>query len=159
MADCLGWTSAALERSLDEAGEPPYRARQVWRWLAGGAGSFEEMTNLPLGLRRRLAARAADLLALDCCARRAHADGTEKALFETADGRPLEAVLISYRDGRRSVCLSSQSGCPLTCSFCATGRMSFGRNLTESEILDQALHFRRRAMRSTTPCSWGWGSR
>ncbi len=50
---------------------------------------------------------------------------------------------MSYRDGRRSVCLSSQSGCPLTCTFCATGQMSFGRNLTESEILDQALHFRR----------------
>ena len=50
---------------------------------------------------------------------------------------------MSYKDGRRSLCLSSQSGCPLTCNFCATGRMAFGRNLTESEILDQALHFRR----------------
>src|SRR6188768_2885656 len=48
-----------------------------------------------------------------------------------------------YRDGRRSLCLSSQSGCPLTCTFCATGQMAFGRNLTASEILDQALHFRR----------------
>ena len=48
-----------------------------------------------------------------------------------------------YRDGRRSICLSSQSGCPLTCTFCATGQMKFGRNLTASEILDQALHFRR----------------
>jgi len=52
-------------------------------------------------------------------------------------------VLMRYRDGRRSVCLSSQSGCPLTCSFCATGQMKFGRNLTADEILDQALHFRR----------------
>jgi 23S rRNA (adenine2503-C2)-methyltransferase len=50
---------------------------------------------------------------------------------------------MRYRDGRRSVCVSSQSGCPLTCTFCATGRMTFGRNLTESEILDQVLHFRR----------------
>ena len=50
---------------------------------------------------------------------------------------------MRYRDGRRSLCLSSQSGCPLTCTFCATGRMKFGRNLTASEILDQALHFRR----------------
>src|SRR2546423_7492482 len=70
-------------------------------------------------------------------------DGTEKALFRTADGRPIEAVLMRYRDGRRSLCLSSQSGCPLTCTFCATGRMRFARNLTTSEILDQALHFRR----------------
>ena len=50
---------------------------------------------------------------------------------------------MRYRDGRRSICLSSQSGCPLTCTFCATGQMAFGRNLTPSEILDQALHFRR----------------
>jgi 23S rRNA (adenine2503-C2)-methyltransferase len=52
-------------------------------------------------------------------------------------------VLMRYRDDRRSICLSSQSGCPLTCTFCATGKMRFGRNLTASEILDQALHFRR----------------
>ena len=50
---------------------------------------------------------------------------------------------MRYRDGRRSICVSSQSGCPLTCTFCATGAMSFGRNLTPSEILDQVLHFRR----------------
>jgi 23S rRNA (adenine2503-C2)-methyltransferase len=74
----------------------------------------------------------------------AHArDGTVKALFHTADHRPIEAVLMRYRDGRRSICISSQSGCPLTCRFCATGTMRFGRNLTASEILDQALHFRR----------------
>ena len=66
-----------------------------------------------------------------------------KALFRTHDGRPVEAVLMRYRDGRRSLCLSSQSGCPLTCTFCATGQMRFGRNLTTWEILDQALHFRR----------------
>src|ERR671927_1897710 len=56
---------------------------------------------------------------------------------------PVRAVLMRYRDGRRSLCVSSQSGCPLTCTFCATGRMRFGRNLSPSEILDQALHFRR----------------
>ena len=71
------------------------------------------------------------------------ADGTVKALFHTHDGRAVEAVLMRYRDGRRSVCVSSQSGCPLTCTFCATGAMRFGRNLTASEILDQVLHFRR----------------
>ena len=80
-------------------------------------------------------------LALERSARAS--DGTEKALFATADGRPVEAVLMRYRDGRRSLCLSSQSGCPLTCTFCATGSMAFGRNLSASEILDQALHFRR----------------
>ena len=58
-------------------------------------------------------------------------------------GHPVEAVLMRYRDGRRSICVSSQSGCPLTCTFCATGAMTFGRNLRASEILDQVLHFRR----------------
>jgi len=74
---------------------------------------------------------------------RESSDGTVKTLFRTHDGHPVEAVLMRYRDGRRSLCLSSQSGCPLTCTFCATGAMRFGRNLTASEIVDQALHFRR----------------
>jgi 23S rRNA (adenine2503-C2)-methyltransferase len=131
-----------LERSLAERGEPPFRARQVWEWAARGASSYEEMTNLPAALREWLAAEVPlSTLALEHEARAA--DGTQKALFRTADGRPVEGVLMRYRDGRRSLCLSSQSGCPLTCTFCATGSMRFGRNLTASEIVDQALHFRR----------------
>src|SRR5690606_8653995 len=70
-------------------------------------------------------------------------DGTVKLLLHTHDGRPIETVLMRYKDGRRSICVSSQSGCPLTCTFCATGAMKFGRNLTAWEILDQALHLRR----------------
>jgi 23S rRNA (adenine2503-C2)-methyltransferase len=133
---------ALLERTLDELGEPPYRARQIWRWAAQGAAGFASMTDLPLALRATLA----DAVPLSTLTveREAHArDGTVKVLFSTADGRPVEAVLMRYRDGRRSLCLSSQSGCPLTCTFCATGQMRFGRNLTSSEIIDQALHFRR----------------
>jgi 23S rRNA (adenine2503-C2)-methyltransferase len=100
------------------------------------------MTDLPAALRATLADEVPfSTLALE---REAHArDGTVKALFRTHDGRPVEAVLMRYKDGRRSLCLSSQSGCPLTCTFCATGTMKFGRNLTAGEILDQALHFRR----------------
>jgi 23S rRNA (adenine2503-C2)-methyltransferase len=109
----------------------------------GGAASYEEMTNLPRPLRERLA-RKVPFTSLELAAEARSRDGTEKALFHTGDGRPVEAVLMRYRDGRRSVCLSSQSGCPLTCTFCATGQMRFGRNLAASEILDQALHFRRR---------------
>jgi 23S rRNA (adenine2503-C2)-methyltransferase len=124
------------------AGEPAFRARQVWEWAARGAGSYEEMTNVPAALRERLAA-AVPFSTLSLT-HEAHAkDGTVKALFATHDARPVEAVLMRYRDGRRSICLSSQSGCPLTCTFCATGAMRFGRNLTASEILDQALHLRR----------------
>jgi 23S rRNA (adenine2503-C2)-methyltransferase len=131
-----------LQRTLDDAGEPGFRSRQVWAWAARGAAGYEGMTDLPLALRARLEDRVAfSTLALE---HESHAsDGTVKALFETHDGHPVEAVLMRYRDGRRSLCLSSQSGCPLTCTFCATGSMRFHRNLTASEILDQALHFRR----------------
>jgi len=131
-----------LDQTLAAAGEPAFRARQVWSWAARGAGGYDEMTDLPARLRGELAAAVPfSTLRLE---HEAHAsDGTVKALFATHDGRPLEAVLMRFRDGRRSLCLSSQSGCPLTCTFCATGSMRFGRNLTASEILDQALHFRR----------------
>src|SRR5829696_7627464 len=133
---------AALDATLADLRQPAFRARQVWRWAAGGAAGYDAMTDLPAGLRGELAARVpfTTLEVVD----EAHArDGTVKALFRTADGRPVEAVLMRYRDGRRSICVSSQSGCPLTCTFCATGTMKFGRNLTAWEILDQALHFRR----------------
>jgi 23S rRNA (adenine2503-C2)-methyltransferase len=133
---------ALLERTLAEAGEPAFRARQVWRWAAAGAPGYAGMTDVPSRLRARLEEQV-PFSTLEP-AREAHArDGTVKALFHTGDGRPVEAVLMRYRDGRRSVCVSSQSGCPLTCTFCATGQMRFGRNLTASEILDQVLHFRR----------------
>jgi 23S rRNA (adenine2503-C2)-methyltransferase len=131
-----------LDERLAALGEPPFRSRQVWEWAARGAESYAAMTNLPLGLRSTLADDV-PFSSLSPVREAVARDGTAKALFETADGRPVEAVLMRYRDGRRSLCLSSQSGCPLTCTFCATGRMKFGRNLTASEILDQALHFRR----------------
>ena len=131
-----------LDGTLADAGEPSYRASQVWEWVAGGARSYQEMTNLPARLRQRLTADV-PLSTLTVQSEAQADDGTVKALFHTLDGRPIEAVLMRYRAGRRSVCLSSQSGCPLTCSFCATGQMRFGRNLSADEILDQALHFRR----------------
>jgi 23S rRNA (adenine2503-C2)-methyltransferase len=148
-----------LQRTLAEAGQPAFRARQAWSWAARGAGGYEAMTDLPAGLRAQLAEQVpfSTLTLVDQAQAR---DGTVKSLFHTHDGRPVEAVLMRYRApsgshgdrtgnaggrvvGRRSLCLSSQSGCPLTCTFCATGSMRFGRNLTTSEILDQALHFRR----------------
>jgi 23S rRNA (adenine2503-C2)-methyltransferase len=131
-----------LEQTLREHGEPAYRARQVWEWTARGAADYDAMTNLPRGLREELAS-AVPFSTLSVETERESRDGTVKTLFRTADGHPVEAVLMRYRDGRRSLCLSSQSGCPLTCTFCATGSMTFGRNLGASEIIDQALHFRR----------------
>jgi 23S rRNA (adenine2503-C2)-methyltransferase len=144
-----------LETKLAELGQPAFRLRQIWRGVTQGVAGFGAMTDLPLSLRAALEdAVPFSTLTLE---REATArDGTVKALFRTADGRPVEAVLMRYAAppgrrgqrgsravGRRSLCLSSQSGCPLTCTFCATGQMRFGRNLTRWEILDQALHFRR----------------
>jgi 23S rRNA (adenine2503-C2)-methyltransferase len=131
-----------LHRTLDDLGQPAFRARQVWEWTARGVSGYDAMSNLPAALREELAERVpfSSLAVVDEAESR---DGTVKALFHTHDRRPVEAVMMRYRDGRRSLCVSSQSGCPLTCTFCATGSMKFGRNLTASEILDQALHFRR----------------
>jgi len=131
-----------LERALADRGEPSYRAAQVWAWAARGASAYGQMTNVPAALRDALAAEV-PFSSLEVVTQAESRDGTVKALFRTHDGHAVEAVLMRYRDGRRSICVSSQSGCPLTCTFCATGAMRFGRNLTASEILDQALHFRR----------------
>ncbi len=133
---------ALLQRRLSERGQPAYRAGQVWDWAARGVGGYAEMTNLPGELRSELE-QEVPFSTLELEREAKASDGTVKALFRTSEGHPVEAVLMRYRDGRRSLCLSSQSGCPLTCTFCATGQMRFGRNLTPSEILDQALHFRR----------------
>jgi len=131
-----------LETTLADRGEPAYRARQVWEWAARGVAGYEEMTNVPGELRELLVAEV-PFSSLTVADEAQSKDGTVKTLFRTSEGHPVEAVLMRYRDGRRSICVSSQSGCPLTCSFCATGQMQFGRNLTASEILDQVLHFRR----------------
>ena len=133
---------ALLEAELSVRGEPRFRAGQVWAWLARGAQDYEQMTDLPAGLRSELASTV-PLSTLTVVRQDEARDGTVKTLFQTHDGHPVEAVLMRYRDGRRSICVSSQSGCPLTCTFCATGAMQFRRNLTAWEIVDQALHFRR----------------
>src|SRR5436305_6678015 len=131
-----------LERELAERGEPRYRAGQLWEWAVRGASGYDEMSNVPLALRVALAEEV-PFSTLEPAAQAESRDGTVKALFHTHDGHPVEAVLMRFRDGRRSICVSSQSGCPLTCTFCATGQMRFRRNLDAWEIVDQALHFRR----------------
>ncbi|MDX6624731.1 MAG: rRNA (adenine2503-C2)-methyltransferase, partial [Solirubrobacterales bacterium] len=85
-----------LAATLAEAGEPSYRAGQVWEWVARGAASYEEMTNLPGALRERLE-QAVPLSTLSVEAEARSDDGTVKTLFHTADGRPIEAVLMRYR--------------------------------------------------------------
>ncbi len=112
------------------AASPPSAPARCGNGPRAGAG-YAEMTNLPRALREELDETVPfSSLSLED---EAHSrDGTVKALFRTGDGHPVEAVLMRYRDGRRSICVSSQSGCPLTCTFCATGAMRFGRNLRAS---------------------------
>ncbi len=128
---------------LAEWGEPAYRYRQIVQAAARElVGDYDAMTALPAALRARLAeAEPLNELALD--AEQAAADGTIKLRLTTRDGFPVEAVAMRHRN-RRTICVSSQSGCPLACVFCATGSMGLGRNLTAGEISEQVLVLARR---------------
>ena len=117
-------------------GEPAYRARQVEKWVwERGARSFDEMTNLPAGLREALdAVFSLTPIEPDYVAR--SKDGTVKHLWRLDDGERVESVLIPTRD-RLTLCLSSQAGCALACRFCATGDFGFRRQLRAAEIVAQ----------------------
>jgi 23S rRNA (adenine2503-C2)-methyltransferase len=134
-------TPAELRAFLEGLGEPAYRARQVLGWIyIRGARRFAEMTDLSLELRARLEAEAAiETPALR--RRQVAADGTEKFLFDLADGTQIESVLIPDED-RLTACLSTQAGCALDCKFCLTGVMGFQRNLRAWEIVGQVLALR-----------------
>lgn len=129
-----------LEAELVGMGEPRFRARQVWEWVWHHLlFDFSAMTNLPLGLREELSDRY-HLELPKVLTRERDEEGTEKVLLGLADGASIEAVLIPEED-RRTVCISTQVGCPVGCLFCATGAMGFVRNLTPGEIAAQVLHF------------------
>jgi 23S rRNA (adenine2503-C2)-methyltransferase len=115
---------------------PAYRARQVARWVyTRFAAGFEEMTDLPAALRRELAEKVGAIRPEPIELRTADDGDTVKALFPGS----YEAVAMRYRDGRRTVCVSSQAGCGLGCTFCATGQMGLIRNLDPFEIVAQVL--------------------
>jgi len=129
---------ARVEALLAEWGEPRYRSRQVYQAATRTlTADYDGMTGLPLALRRRLS-EAEPLAELTVDEVRESADGTIKLRLTTRDGFPVEAVAMRHR-GRRTACLSSQSGCPLACTFCATGEMGFGRSLRSGEIVEQVL--------------------
>jgi len=135
---------------LEEIGERPYRARQVYSWIYRKyADTFTDMTDLSHELQARL--RAASEISRMSVANELHspASGARKFLFELPDGSRIETVYIP--DGtRRTVCVSSQAGCALKCSFCATGITGFQRNLSAGEIVDQVLTVSRAAGQSMT---------
>ncbi len=135
-----GLTQDELEAFAERLGEPRYRGRQIAHWLyQQGAVSFAEMTDLPATMRTRLAeeARITSLVPVTSVA----ADGgdTTKYLLQLSDGATIETVVMRYQDGRRSVCISTQVGCGMGCTFCATGIAGLTRNLTGAEIIDQVV--------------------
>jgi 23S rRNA (adenine2503-C2)-methyltransferase len=129
------------ELVVAELREPRYRADQLWRWLhARGVASWDEMTNIPTSLRDALrASRALGTLALDAVQR--SSDGTLKLRLSTRDARAIESVLIPDGD-KLTLCISSQVGCALDCSFCATATMGLHRHLDAGEIVDQVYRAR-----------------
>ncbi|MDX1438778.1 MAG: 23S rRNA (adenine(2503)-C(2))-methyltransferase RlmN, partial [Rubricoccaceae bacterium] len=132
-----------LEAFADSIGEPAFRGRQLFKWLyEKGATSFDEMTDLPSGLRDRLN-DIAEIGTIEEVQRQIAKDSTTKSLFALPSGRRIETVLIpDFDDGRKAkrltVCVSSQVGCAMGCHFCATGLMGFHENLTAGQIFDQA---------------------
>jgi 23S rRNA (adenine2503-C2)-methyltransferase len=131
---------AAFVASL---GERPFRARQLYRWLHHrGAAGLDEMTDLPRGLRETLSARAR-LTTLERASEQRSRDGTIKWTFRTADGKLVESVYMPETD-RKTLCVSSQVGCAVGCTFCLTGTMGLARNLTPGEIVEQVHRANRR---------------
>jgi len=134
------------------AGEPPYRIDQLWRGLHEQLAEPSDLTALPGELRERLAGHERLALAFDLVDEAASPrGGTLKWLLRArADGAVVEAVLMRYRD-RATVCVSSQAGCAMACSFCATGQMGFARHLSSGEIVEQVV----RAARTCRQLGWG----
>jgi 23S rRNA (adenine2503-C2)-methyltransferase len=146
-----GLSPEALTRLLYPL--PAFRARQIFKWIAGGALSFDQMTNLPLNLREELARRFLVYSGV-MSARLDAPDGTVKIQIRLRDGAKIEAVLLSEetkndspeqaepRTRRYTACLSTQAGCPAGCVFCKTGSLGFLRNLDSAEITGQFLMLR-----------------
>jgi 23S rRNA (adenine2503-C2)-methyltransferase len=135
-------TLAAALGVLDQEHAPAYRAKQLTHAVYEElAERWDEVTALPRPLRERLERDAPLRTLTEEAAQRAE-DGTIKLQLRTHDGYPLEAVAMRHGE-RRTVCLSSQSGCALACTFCATGRMGLGRNLEPEEISEQLLRLAR----------------
>ena len=138
-----GLTPDELEQFLKSIDQPKYRAGQIFTWIHGRVvQSFNQMTDLPIELRQQLESdcklELPDILKIDDSGK----TGSRKFLMELSDGGKVESVFLP-EGKRRTVCISSQIGCPLACKFCATGKMGFIRNLTTAEIVAQLYAIKR----------------
>ncbi|MBI4533173.1 MAG: 23S rRNA (adenine(2503)-C(2))-methyltransferase RlmN [Candidatus Melainabacteria bacterium] len=135
-----GKTLPEIEEFIQAMGEPAFRARQLHSWIySKQACSFEQMTNLSITCRQKLAS-IAQIPLITLSHLQISKDNTRKYLFALPDEQLIEAVLMSFTDrASLSACVSSQVGCAVGCTFCATGYMGFTRNLTAQEIVDQVM--------------------
>ncbi|NLK69747.1 MAG: 23S rRNA (adenine(2503)-C(2))-methyltransferase RlmN [Clostridiaceae bacterium] len=127
-----------LKNEINKLGEPVFRAKQVWQWIYQGADSFDNMTNLSKALRDKL--KESFYIGGASIVERliSKKDGTRKYLFALRDGKVVESVLMRYRYGN-SVCLSTQIGCRMGCSFCASSKLGMDRNLSVGEMVAQVI--------------------
>ncbi|MGJ8514761.1 23S rRNA (adenine(2503)-C(2))-methyltransferase RlmN [Carnimonas bestiolae] len=133
----LGLSRQEMEHFFVELGEKKFRAPQVMKWIhQEGVTDFQQMSNLSKALRERLE-KVAEVRAPDIAYEGVSRDGTRKWVVEAEGGSLIEMVLIPADNGRRTLCVSSQVGCSLDCSFCSTGKQGFARNLTAAEIIGQ----------------------
>ncbi|QJD70322.1 23S rRNA (adenine(2503)-C(2))-methyltransferase RlmN [Marinobacterium sp. LSUCC0821] len=132
----IGLSPSKLEAFFEELGEKRFRATQVLKWIhQQGASSFDEMTNISKALRERLA-EVAEIREPEVVLEKISKDETRKWVIRMDGGSAIEMVLIPEGD-RRTLCISSQVGCSLDCSFCSTGKQGFNRNLSTAEIVGQ----------------------
>lgn len=136
MTDLKCMTLPEIETLFQAEGLPKFRAKQVYHWLHRGVTLFSEMSDLSKDLREKLAARYTFAVAKVERKQVSKIDGTIKYLFSFADGATVESVLMQYKHGY-SICVSTQVGCRMGCTFCATGKSGYLRNLLPSEILAQ----------------------
>ena len=134
-----GLTQAGLARALSSY--PPYRIRQIHKWICAGAPSFDDMSNIPAEMRKELAGNFR-LFPGELKYELTDKDGTLKLGFSLEDGAIIEGVILNDGKGRKTACLSTQAGCLMGCVFCKTGTLGFGRNLSAEEICFQFLKLR-----------------
>ena len=147
----LELTYAEVGSLLKELNQPAFRTKQIWQWVYRSlATDFDQMANLPRALREKLETHAS-ILPYRTLEEVISKDGqTRKALLELGDRETIECVLMRY-EHRRTACISTQVGCPIGCTFCATGQAGLRRNLSAGEIILQALHVARMARNFAPP--------
>jgi len=123
---------------------PSFRGTQIFKWIGGGAESFDDMTNLSVELRTDLKERAL-LRSSSVTNVLRDPDGTIKLQITLQDGLAVETVLLTDRDDRKTACVSCQAGCAMKCAFCKTGTLGLARNLTAGEIVEQFLFLEKAA--------------